>query len=69
MCDSEFGKCDICGKEAPLSRKYYHYDIDCECCHSIINSKNHHFELVRHCKNCEPKPPKWIRLVKKPIDE
>lgn len=28
---SEFGKCDICGKEGPLNRKYFHYDFKCEC--------------------------------------
>ncbi len=47
----EYGRCDICGKEAPLARRYFHYGIPCEC-----HSPNH-FELVRHCKDCEPKEP------------
>lgn len=33
MADMEFGKCDICGKEAALSRTYFKYRIgSCECC-------------------------------------
>lgn len=52
----EFGKCDICGKNAQLNRKYYHYDIQCECC-----SPNH-FDLICHCDNCHPKPPKQTTI-------
>jgi hypothetical protein len=53
MCGGavEFGKCEICGKEGPLERKYYYYGNTCEC-HSPV-----HFEIVRHCKDCKPKEP------------
>lgn len=47
----EFGRCDICKKEDILQRKYYYYGILCEC-HSP-----YHFEIVHHCKDCEPKEP------------
>jgi len=61
----EVGKCDVCGKEAQLSRQYYHYDIKCEC-HSPD-----HFEIVRHCENCTPKPPETtkVSLKLKPVVE
>ena len=62
----EFGKCDMCGKEAALSRKYYHYDIDCECC--LAPGKNH-FETVRHCGECEPQPPRRITVTLRPLPE
>lgn len=55
----EYGKCDICRKEDTLSRKYYHYDIECECC--LSGGEKKHFVYVSHCKNCEPKPPETIR--------
>jgi hypothetical protein len=51
MGEIEVGVCDICGQSSELSRKYYYYDIKCEC-HSP-----EHFEIVRHCSRCEPKPP------------
>jgi hypothetical protein len=51
MGEQEVGICDICLKEKPLIRKYYHYDIKC-LCHSPK-----HFELVRHCKDCKPQEP------------
>lgn len=47
----EFGICPICGKKGQLERKYYRYDFKCEC-HSPK-----HFELVFHCKDCEPEEP------------
>lgn len=47
----EWGKCDICGKEAALNRKYFYYPIKCEC------HAPQHFEIVWHCANCEPKEP------------
>ena len=59
MGEQEFSKCDICGQDAHVDRKYYYYDVKCECC----NSKDSpHFEIVRHCANCEPKPPRRISL-------
>lgn len=60
MVEIETGKCDICGsREVHLNRKYYYYDIPCEC-HSPT-----HFELIRYCKNCTPKPPREIKVVLK----
>ena len=47
----EYSKCEVCGKEAPLQRTYWHYLIKCEC-HSPS-----HFEMVRHCSSCVPKEP------------
>lgn len=62
MGEMEFGKCEICGKEAPLLRKYYHYNIKCECCSPT------HFVLIRHCEDCMPKPPREIKVVLKGKD-
>lgn len=63
MCgDVEFGKCDSCGNEAPIKRKYYYYDIECSCCSSKHKGKNYHFEIKRHCANCEPSEPKTIKV-------
>jgi hypothetical protein len=55
--DVEFGKCEICGKETNLQREYYYYGVECEC-HGPT-----HFEVVRHCKNCEPKEPKTTKIT------
>lgn len=62
MPDMEYGKCDICGQMGSLARKYYRYNIKCECCN------NKHFELVRYCVMCEPKPPREIHVVFKGED-
>ena len=51
MSEVEYGPCDICKHVKELSRKYYHYDIKCEC-HSPK-----HFELIRYCSDCTPKQP------------
>jgi hypothetical protein len=56
MGESEYGTCDMCNKEAHLSRKYYHYNIDCDCC------GNEHFEFVSHCKDCIPIEPRVTRV-------
>lgn len=47
------GTCAICKKpNQDLHRTYFHYDeIKCLC-----HSPNH-FDLIDHCKNCEPKEP------------
>jgi hypothetical protein len=64
MGDCEFAKCDMCKKDTHVSRKYYSYDIKCDCC----NDKNdNHFEIVRYCKDCEPKPKRTITLSIEPI--
>ena len=52
MGNVNVGKCDMCGKVAPVSRKTYHYNIRCEC-----HSPNH-FEIVYHCRECVPFEPK-----------
>lgn len=68
-CAVEFGKCDICGKEAVLNRTYFHYDIHCECCGCKEDGRNMHFEVVHHCSDCVPDVPKVITpLLKSKID-
>lgn len=59
MGDIESGKCDICRKFSYLNRKYYRYDIKCEC-HSP-----YHFDLVYHCNDCTPTPPKETKIILK----
>lgn len=66
--DIEYGRCEICGESASLTRKYYHYDIKCDCHHP------NHFELVRHCSKCTPKPPfqtkvTFLKSSLQPIEE
>jgi hypothetical protein len=61
MAQGEYGKCEICGKESNLIRKYYYYSIKCEC-HS-----NWHFEVVRHCEKCNPKPPEKTLIYVSPV--
>lgn len=60
--EMEFGKCEVCGKEAPLVRTYFRYNIKCEC-----HSPNH-FVLVRHCKGCIPKEPVYTKVEFKTED-
>lgn len=57
--DIEYGKCETCGKEAPLQRTYWHYDIKCEC-HSPS-----HFEMKRHCAACAPAEPTITSVIMK----
>lgn len=59
----EHDTCDICWTEGPVSRKYYHYDIKCSCCN---NQTDDHFEIVKYCKNCKPKPPDEITVMVDP---
>ncbi len=67
MYTAESGTCDICkSSNTILNRKYYYYNIKCDCC----NSKNdNHFHIIRHCSLCFPKPPSSINVVLKPILE
>lgn len=60
--DSEFGKCEICGKEDFLIRQYWSYDIKCEC-----HTPNH-FDMVRHCKACVPVKPSTTKITIKTPD-
>lgn len=60
----EWGLCDICKQMDYLNRKYYYYDIQCDCC----NQKNDpHFEIVYYCNKCSPKPPHKVSLSLHPI--
>ncbi len=63
MSEHEFEKCDICKVKAILSRKYYRYNIKCDCCN---RKKDFHFEIVKHCTDCLPYPPKRISVVLEP---
>lgn len=58
--DLEIANCDVCNIQASVKRKYYYYNIQCDCCN---NKKDNHFEIVRYCSNCEPKPPQRISVV------
>ena len=66
MGEVEFGTCDICGDEFSLNRKYYRYDIKCDCCN---RKEDNHFEIVRYCNNCIPKPPKYVKIIIHPLSE
>ena len=64
--EMEYGSCDVCGaKDVAVSRKYYYYDIKCEC-HSPT-----HFEIVWYCEQCKDKvkPPIRTTIKIKPIGE
>ncbi len=66
MGEIEFGKCEICGKEAPLERTYFYYPIHCECCGSKDkNGQKQHFEMVVHCEDCPAPMPKEIHPLLK----
>lgn len=60
MGDIEQGNCQTCGKEGPMTRTYWYYDIKCEC-HSP-----EHFEIVWHCHDCQPIEPTKTTVSKKP---
>lgn len=49
--EQEFGKCEMCNKDAYLNRKYFEYALKCKC-HSP-----QHFELIKHCNECKPMEP------------
>jgi hypothetical protein len=59
MGESEYGKCDICEKDNYLTRRYYKYPIKCDCCNS---KQDDHFEIVYHCTECEPRPPRSVKV-------
>lgn len=60
--DINYGKCQCCGKKAPLTRTYFYYDIECECCGCKHNGKNIHFQFIEHCNTCIPKKPDTINV-------
>ena len=69
MGECEYGKCEICGEEAYLSRTYFYYPIHCECCCSKDkNGQNQHFVMVRHCDKCPARMPKEIHPLIKAMD-
>lgn len=65
MGEQESGTCETCQHFGPISRKYYYYDVKCDCCGNV---KNQHFEIVRHCEKCEPKSPEIIKVKMKPVN-
>ncbi len=65
MGNIEVGYCDICHKKKKVNRKYYYYDVNCDCC----GSSQGHFEIVRYCDECIPKPPKRINIMMEPYND
>lgn len=62
MSEQMSGGCDCCGKQNMiLTRKYFHYDVKCDCCGGA--AKNYHFEIVDHCSDCTPRAPSRIRIT------
>ena len=59
----EHGYCDYCGAEGIVRRKYYYYDIDCNCC------VGKHFEMLRYCDKCSPTPPLNVIVTMKPMED
>lgn len=64
MGEIEVDYCDFCHQKTQIERKYYHYPINCECC-----GGQYHFEYVRYCKDCKPRPPKRISAIVEPIEK
>lgn len=60
MGDIEKGICNYCNTNTELTRKYYHFKADCECCNG-----DDHFEIVKYCKDCEPKQPERVSFIPK----
>ena len=63
MNSVEFGMCDICKKDAPITRTYYRYAIKCNC-HSP-----QHFVLIRHCNECKPVEPEFLVIKTKDLQK
>lgn len=64
MNNIEYGICDICGREANLQRKYYHFNIKCEC-HLPTHS-----EMIKYCSDCVPlRPAETTIKIFDPVDE
>jgi hypothetical protein len=59
---AEYTTCSLCNLERIVSRKYYHYDIPCDCCNGEL-----HFEIIRYCDVCEASPPKTVTVTMEPI--
>jgi len=69
MNSIELGTCQICNKDTQVFRKYYYYDIKCECCLVTHDSKRVHAEIIYYCQDCEPKPPKTITFESNPLNK
>ena len=55
--DAEYGRCEVCNaNNAILSRKYYYYDVDCECC------VGKHFAVCKYCPRCKPAEPEETKI-------
>ena len=66
MGNVEIETCSVCDKkDVPILRKYYYYDIKCDCCNGATDN---HFEIVRHCNQCAPKPPRMATVMIKPLN-
>ena len=64
MNNIEYGICDICGREANLQRKYYHFNIKCEC------HLPKHSEMIKYCSDCVPlRPAETTIEIFDPVDE
>jgi hypothetical protein len=57
MGNVEFGRCDVCLKDGPLVRTYWHYPIACEC-----HGPTHH-EMRIHCDTCVPQTPLYTQIT------
>lgn len=62
MAEQEYGICECCYKEAPLTRTYFYYNLPCECCGCTIDGKHYHSEMVSHCKDCVPDIPERLHV-------
>lgn len=60
--DMMYGRCNCCGKKAPLQRTTFRYPIECEC-HSP-----EHCILIDHCENCIPIEPQYTKVEFKTSD-
>ena len=68
--EQELGICQLCNKQDTIVlRKYYYYDIKCECCMVTHEGNGVHAEMVYHCIDCEPKPPRKLIFEAKPLNK
>ena len=58
----EQATCSMCGTFTIVARKFYHYEIICECC------SDRHIEVVQYCSACKPVPPEFIKLALQPTN-
>lgn len=63
MSDREEGSCSVCGEYGAVQRRYFHYDVDCDCCNG-----SQHFKFLYHCSDCVPKAPTKIRITIEDIE-